>query len=720
MAMIQTFFLGILLFCQSIVAPFIFNIPKGPVDYGGGFGYKQAQVEIADPLYIFEAGETAYFLVTPDVPSPTIETGVRWIQDFIERMTGKTFVRKTESQVDPGDKFIAIGLPGLGGFEAEADALGDEDYIKRVVDGNIYIAGSGKGRGAMYGCASFIEDQLGCRWFTPMLKVAPETEDVIIDARLDDTQEALLDYRDDYWPQIYLYPEFKAFHKINSFMGSYIDKDGNHFHMSEELGRCMEYFSVGFSGTVFPANAPAHVRNNHYGGFCHTMYNLVPRALFYGDYYNPIIGEQSQDRELFAYRKDKGAWVEGQRCLTNPKVLELTKLGVFACIEAHRNDPNFKIMSVTQEDNDDYCQCPKCEAMDALYGGPSGTNIWFTNEIAKAVSAEFPDRPDILIDTFAYTYTVEPPTGIVPEKNVIVRMCSMGCCFNHPLRDCGYGKGGLFPDMKPRDSEFARQMKGWKNLCAVNKAQIYVWDYTTHFKFYPAIYPNLHVLADNLQFFVENGVRGVFEQGYDNGGTEVLPGSVSGEFGELRAYMLAKFLWNPYLNSNQIMEEFMHAYYGEASTPFILEFLDFVTNIAIGTNHISVFGRPEEFVYLNSFQCKKMDKLFDQAEAAAGNAEHLLNVRRSRLCLRLYKANLMLCEFSWFNPGRLDENKKLFHESVMMGMDRYSAPMVEPYSTYVWLHRPYDWAKMNSWIDFVDASKAVPMDLEAYRAANTL
>jgi hypothetical protein len=274
--------------------------------------------------------------------------------------------------------------------------------------------------------------------------------------------------------------------------------------------------------------------------------------------------------------------------------------------------------------------------------------------------------------------------------------------------------------MGPHESEFAQYLIEWGDLCAKKGAQIYVWDYTTCFEFYPAIYPNLHVLADNLQLFVENGVRGVYEQGYDTGGTEVLPGSASGEFGELRAYVLAKLLWNPYSNSNQIMAEFMGAYYGEASAPYVLEFLDYYTNKAIGTNHTGVFGRPEAFTYLNGAECREMEALFDRAEALAGSGDQLLNVRRTRLCLRLYKANMMLGEFSWFNPGRLSENKKLFYDCVLLGVDRFSAAMVEPYSAYVWLHRPYDWAKMKSWIDFVDESKLVPMDLRAYRAAHTL
>ena len=727
MAMIQTFFLGILLFFQSILAPLVYNIPTGPVDYGGGFDYKQA--EIADPLYLFKDGETAYFLVTPDEAVPTIETGVKWIQEFIELMTGKTFARKTASQVEAGDRYIAIGLPALGGFEAEAAALGNEDFIKRAVDGNIFISGNGlgAGRGTMYGCAAFVENQLGCRWFTPTLKVAPEAKDVIIDAKLDDTQKALLDYRDNYFPYMYLYPEFKAFHKSNSSMGSYIDKDGNNIHMTEELGRAMEYFSVGLPGAVFPEAAPPDARYNHYGGFCHAMHNLIPRSLFYGDYYNHVIGEQKQDQELFAFRKEKNARVVGQRCLTNPKVFELTKLAVFACIEAHIDDLNFKWVSVEHEDNGDYCQCPACEASDARLGGLSGTNVWFANKIARAVAEEFPQRPDIHISTFAYSYTTAPPTvtvpgpdGNIPEGNVSIRMCSIDCCFNHPIRDCGGNHDGIFANMTPKPSVFAQYMIDWGKLCDVNGAEITIWDYNTCFKFYPAIYPNLHVLADNLQLFVENNARGVFSEGYDTGGVEVLSGSASGEFGELRAYMLAKLLWNPYLNSNQIMDEFMDAYYGAAAKPYILEFIDFYTNKAIGTNHTGVFGRPEEFTYMNAFECKKMDALFDKAEALASNDEQLLHIRQSRLSLKLYEANMMLGDYSWFNPCRLQNNKDLFYECVLLGLDRFSSFMVEPYNTYVWLHRPYDWAKMKSWIDFVDESKVVPMDLETYRAAHTL
>ena len=683
MGMVQTFFLGILLFFQSVFAPLIYDIPQGAVDYGGG-AYGAAAVA-AEGLALFEDGASDYVIVVPDGAPQSYLTGARWLNEFLNEMLGNEKTAPpvlpvlTESAYTAG-KCVVLGRTALGGaaFNAAVDALEtDEGFVKMAADGNIFICGKGTGRGTMYGCASFIEEQLGCRWFTPTLRSVPKKRDIFVPADLDDTQEALLDYRDDYAPYVADYPEFKAFHKLNSFMGQ--------FPMGGEYGGSFNYI----------------------GGFCHTMYDLIPRSLF------------DTQPELFSYQKDKGAWSPEQRCLTNEAVFEMVRDRVFAYIQGHRGDMNYKIVSVTQEDNDYPCQCPKCLAMDELYGGPSGTNLWFTNRIADAIWEAFPDRRDILVDTFAYTYTLPPPTGIVPKQNVIVRLCSIGCCFCHTIEECGHGRGadGIFADMSGHESEFAKYIKEWDALCKVNGAQMYVWDYNTCFKFYPAIYPNLQVLAANLQFFVENSVRGVFEESYDLAGKNMLVGSCSGEFGELRGYMLAKLLWNPYLNSNQLLEEFMDAYYGADAAPYIREFLDYYTNKTMATNHLGVFGRPEAFTYLNIFECKKLEKLFDQAEAAA-TGDRLLHVKQTRLCLKLYEANMMLGDYSWFNPCRLANNKALFHECVMLGMDRFSAPMVMPYSDYVWLYRPYDWGSMKSWVEFVDKDKLVWMDLEAYRAEN--
>jgi len=709
MGMVQTFFLSILLFFHSIiVAPFVYDVPKGAVDYGGG-AYEVVAVQEDLPIYV--NGQTDYVIVVPDDAPQSFFTGTKWLNEFISEMvTGvksQNFIPVLRvSQAGGQGKFISLGETGLydAQFAADLAALkSDEDFIKRAIDGSIFIAGRDKGRGTMYGCADFIEQELGCRWFLPdittankwnnydwnnpivyknELKSVPRKQNIAISAKLDTTSPALLEYRDNYWATVFQNPEFKAFHKINSFMGS---------HMGEEYGQGINFI----------------------GGFCHTMHDWIPQDLIH------------TQPELFALRG--GSRIPDQRCLSNPAVVAMTTERVLENIERHKQDGSLayhQYVSVTQEDNNEYCLCDNCQAFDAKYGGPSGTNIWFTNQIARAVKAAYPEY-DIMVDTFAYGYTLEPPTKVVadnnyenvPDENVIVRMCSIDCCFNHPIRDCGSKRGdfGIFHSGEiAKESFFAEYLTEWGKLCDQKGAQISIWDYTTNFNFNPTIFPNLHVLGANLQLFYENNARGVFEQGFDAGGDP--PGSGhNGEFSELRSYVLSKLLWNPYLNVNQIIDEFMVAYYGSESAPFVKEFLDTVTNKAIATNHLSVFSRPEANVYFNTFDCKKLGELFDKAEAKATSDVYLKNIQRTRLCLRLYKANMMVGEFSWLNPNRINENKKLFHDCVMLGMDNFSTGMMMPYSDSVWLYRPYDWASPRSWVELVDESKLEKLNTHAYR-----
>ena len=695
MAIFMSILCGIVLFLQSPFIPLLYDVPKGAIDYGGGFDAR-AEIVLENPLAFFENGGTDYCIVLPDgeVP-PTFNTGAGWIVEFVGMMTGVTLEVKRVAQLAPGEKYIALGYTGLdgGGLDAElAELETNEGFVKKVIGENIFITGlmTGKAtdRGTMYGCSSFIEEQLGCRWFEPGKKTAPAKSSIQIDRKLCDVQNVFFDYRDAYYATIVENPEFKAFHKLNSFM---------HNGMPAEYGNCVDYI-----------------------GFCHTLEWLVPAALY------------DENPNLFSYRKDEGRRTTSQRCLSNPEVLEVTMgnvrnwinyYGRAGGIEAHNI-----IVSITQLDNDGYCQCPACEALDEKYGGPSGTNIWFTNQCARLIAAEYPDK-DILVDTFAYTYTVEAPTVVdpsgdnVPDENVIVRVCTMGCCFNHPLRECGRTRNDinivstLFANMTPKASEFTRIMGDWDALCRMKGAQMYVWNYNTNFKFNPTIYPNLHVISDNLRFFYENSVRGVYEQGFDSWGQN--PGSgKNGEFVEMRAYIAAKCLWNPYVNVNQVMAEFMAGYYG-AGAPYVKEFLDFYTRRAIATCHINLFARPEKNPYLSPAEARRMDCLFDKAEQAAkGDAYQLTNVMRTRLCLRFYKANMMICEYSLLNPLRILYSKKLFEDSVMLGLDRYTDVMYVP-EGYAWLYRPFDWARPNSWIQSFDADSAVFLDsveLESWRA----
>jgi hypothetical protein len=175
----------------------------------------------------------------------------------------------------------------------------------------------------------------------------------------------------------------------------------------------------------------------------------------------------------------------------------------------------------------------------------------FVNAVAADIEEEF---PNVAISTLAYQYTRKPPKHVKPRHNVIVRLCSIECSFSKPLSH-------------ERNAAFREDIVGWSQICD----RLYIWDYTTNFRHYVMPHPNLRVLGPNVKFFVDHNVKGIFEQGSYN--------TYGAEMAELRAWVLAKLLWDPTLDGRELVREFLHGYYGPAA-PHIKAYLD-VTHDAV-------------------------------------------------------------------------------------------------------------------------------------------
>ena len=241
-------------------------------------------------------------------------------------------------------------------------------------------------------------------------------------------------------------------------------------------------------------------------------------------------------------------------CVTDPEVLAKVTKNVRAALE---ENPAINIVSVSQNDFEGHCQCPNCRKIEEEEGSPAGPFLRFVNAVAEDLEKDY---PNLTVDTLAYKYTQKTPKITKPRHNVCIRLCSINCCFTHPLdnKNCPHGK------------KFYEDIVAWGKIC--NK--LHVWDYTTNFHYYISTFPNFGVLHKNMKFFAENNVVSMFPQGNGQG--------LSGEFGELRAYLLAKLMWNPYMSEEEyytLMDEFLAAYYGEGWKN-IRAFIDKTTALA--------------------------------------------------------------------------------------------------------------------------------------------
>ena len=326
---------------------------------------------------------------------------------------------------------------------------------------------------------------------------------------------------------------------------------------------------------------------------------------------------------------ETGGGTSPNPCLSDPAIFETVIKNLRIALE---KDPTVNIVSVSQNDSDDRCECATCGAVEREEGSPAGLMLRFVNRVAETLEADY---PNLTFETLAYGYTQPAPKITTPRHNVCVRVCSIRCCFMHPLTECPDAPGPN-GDTWTRTATFIKDLEAWGKICN----RIYIWDYTTNYRYYVPTFANFGALRENMRFYHENGARGMFTQGNSE--------SVSGEFGELRAYLLAKLMWNPYMTEEEYyrhMDEFLEAYYGEG-WEYIRKYIDKTTELA-SDGCMFIYESPFEGITEQEYRANEEDfeAWWSAAEELAGNRARY--VRRSRLQWRYIKLLL--------HPNEVDE-----------------------------------------------------------------
>jgi hypothetical protein len=147
-------------------------------------------------------------------------------------------------------------------------------------------------------------------------------------------------------------------------------------------------------------------------------------------------------------------------------------------------------------------------------------------------------------------------------------------------------------------------IRGWSAICK----SLYLWDYTTDFRDYASPFPNVLALQGNVQFFHTNGVEYLFEQGAYQGR--------HGDFAELKAWLLAKWMWNPDLPQEPLLQDFFKGYYG-AAAPYARTYFDALHSYYRDpANHpLRIFDDPARTLLTDDFYARASE-LWRQAESA--------------------------------------------------------------------------------------------------------
>lgn len=505
---------------------------------------------MAQELVIAEEGHTDYVIVVGEEASPSEKHAATELQKFLEEMS-KARLPIVDDRGPVRAQEIILGdnahLRQLG-VKIDFAGLGEEGFTIRTVPPHLIIAG-GRLRGTLYGVYTLLEEHLGCRWFATDCSVIPQRERIVV-RDLEERQVPVLEYREPFYKDAFD-GDWCARNRMNS----------SHGQLDENRGGKITY-----------------------QGFVHTFNYLLPPEKYFGEhpeYFSEINGKRVREHT--------------QLCCTNPEVQRLVAEEVLRLMREH---PEAKVFSVSQNDWHNFCQCEECTKVAEREGSQIGPILELVNYVADQVREEFPNN---IIDTLAYQYSRKPPKAMRPRPNVVVRLCSIECCFSHPLATCD----------AEANARFREDLEGWSKVCD----RLWVWDYVVDFPHYLLPFPNLRVLRPNIQFFVQNNVKGIFEEGDYN--------TVNGEFAKLRSYMMAKFLWNPDYPYEKALTEFLEAYYGAAAGP-IRQYIDLLHDKVEGENlHVMIWANPSA-PYLSEDVLARANELFEEAEKLVSSDPVLL------------------------------------------------------------------------------------------------
>ena len=536
--------------------------------------------------WLFRNGKSDYKIVISAGASTSEQTAAKELQQYIEQISGARLPITNDMNAEPR---IVVGYNARLQLttEAKQPKADDESFTYKTVGRDLLIWG-GSQRGTMYGVFTFLERELGIHWLTPKCTIVPKLKRWKL-PRLDHSESPFIGYRYSNYFVASNVPEWSA-------------------HTRENM--------------KWSPNTNAYGNIEAYWG-AHTMGHFVPTKEFFETH-----------PEYFCLRDGKRYGGYGQLCLSNPEVLELCKTRL---AQYMRNHPEHRIYSLSQNDNFLFCQCEQCKAIEEQYGGHAGIIVWFVNQVADAVRDEFPDK---YVGTFAYQYSRQPPTGIKPRENVVIRLCSIECCFAHPL-DAGC----------PQNEKFMRDLKGWAELAP----HLFIWDYIVDYAQYMAPWPNFQVLGPNIKVFGKNKAIGIFEEAqYQSAGAE---------FDEMKAWTVNQLLWNPEQDVDSLAGVFINGFYGKAA-PRIKDYYDLCQSLVKPDVHYGIYIRENHEIYSDEFTQKAFD-ILSEAMKMAENDEIRERVDRVRMqplylqCMR-HKAE-SLKDGTWDDLLRLMKQYKAMH-----------------------------------------------------------
>ncbi len=459
------------------------------------------------------------FTIRPKTDSVQAAYAASQLQQYVVRATGKLLGISTKDE--PNQIVLQTGYLGKAdGFKISCE------------NGNLYLTGESE-RGVIYAVWSFLEKCIGWRFFAAKMRFHGQETG----AYMKPVEKVLA-------PEIEEIKEGEFYEENPVIL--FRDVFG---HASVDEEWCVKNR---LNGDIWGLkNVPEYMGGSEalasMGG--HSFSELVPVRKYFKEH-----------PEYFSYVN--GAWHGGadyQICLTNPKVVEVA---AESAKEILRRKPNARYVSVSQNDNNNFCQCERCKKAEEEMG--RGNLLFsFVNKVAEKIEEEF---PKVKIHTYSYESGLQS-NPIELRENVMVQYC-LQYCRGHALDDKNCKVNAVMSKMLKTMSQKCKEM--------------FIYDYISSEAYIFQHIPDFYRMRRNMQFLADCNVTGIYAEG-----DIFCLNSPCME--ELRAYLFAKLTWNPYMSEKEFtrhIDEFLENYYG-AGWKHIKKYMDIWAEETAGSHYMS-------------------------------------------------------------------------------------------------------------------------------------
>lgn len=411
-------------------------------------------------------------------------------------------------------------------------------------DGKLFIAGKDE-VGIVYGVYAFLEKYAGCFWPAPDTEIAKPIKNWRLPVVNEKARPVIL-RREMYVGTDYMESTWRLRNKENRRAA---------FNMNINIGKPHD---------------------------CHTF-----------DTYAPALRKIRPD--LFKQAVSGGKCYT--LCMTDPEVQRLVAEQMIKFIEADRKAyaqrPSYMvplIYDLSQMDGGSSaeCWCDSCRKLAIAEGSYSGPNITFANAVLRLVRKKY---PEIMIRTFAYSYTMKPPKTVKADDGIIIHYCA----------------SSIYKPLVPNTSN-GKEFEEWGKF-AKYKA---IWSYwrTYNGSLYPFVRNRADIAAE-FRFCRDQGVIHYFAEN---------EAPLSRSFAMMQHWLMLKMLEDPDRDIFALSRKFAEGYYGKGA-PAMLKYLDYLEKRHETTR-----------AFLDVEFFNKVNKWLDEAERlAAGDKRSLLHIKWERV-----------------------------------------------------------------------------------------